>query len=168
MPKLARRGDMTLRDALRAIIEEFQPSLIVSPSMFDLHADHRAIAYYAHTAAPEATIATYIVHGSGPANRLAGQIELTESEQRRKREAIECHVSQLALSRDRFLSYARTTESFYRAEFDVVRVESAARQWMTAFRHSMRVLFGVYPTADSGVQPAADVQDSTGDVPGLL
>ena len=72
------------------------------------------------------------------------------------------------LSRERFLSYARQTESFYLPEFDVVSVDSRAREWMTAFRHSMRVLFGVYPRVDSGVQPAADVQDRPGDVPGLL
>ena len=159
--RLARRRDTRLRDALGAIVEKIQPTLIVSPSSFDLHADHRAIAYFAHTAAPDATIATYVVHGQGPSERLACRIELDEYERQRKREAIECHVSQLALSRDRFLSYARQTESFYTAEYDLVRVESAAREWATSFVHSMRVLFGMYPAAEteSGVQPAADVQD---------
>jgi len=166
--KLARAHDGRPGDALREIFARIQPTLIVSPSSFDLHSDHRAIAYFAHTAAPQATIATYIVHGAGQPRRLACQIELTESEQQRKHEAIECHVSQLALSRERFLSYARQTESFYLPEFDVVRVDSRAREWMTAFRHSMRVLFGVYPRVDSGVQPAADVQDRPGDVAGLL
>jgi LmbE family N-acetylglucosaminyl deacetylase len=166
--KLARGRDMRLRDALREVIGDIQPALIVSPSSFDMHSDHRAISYFAHAAAPDATIATYVVHGAGPAQRLASQIELTEAEQQRKREAIECHVSQLTLSRERFLSYARQTESFYMPEFDVVHVDSRAREWMTAFRHSMRVLFGVYPRVDSGVQPAADVQDRPGDVPGLL
>ena len=166
--KLARARDTRLRDALRSVVEKVQPTLIVSPSSFDMHSDHRAIAYFAHKAAPAAVIATYVVHGAGSAKRLACQIELSEVEQRRKREAIECHISQLTLSRERFLSYARQTESFYAPEFDVVRVDSAAREWMTAFRHSMRVLFGVYPPVDSGVQPAADVQDSPGDVPGLL
>lgn len=166
--KLARSRDTRLRDALRSVVEKVQPTLIVSPSSFDMHSDHRAIAYFAHKAAPDAAIATYVVHGAGPSKRLACQIELTEIEQRRKREAIECHISQLTLSRERFLSYARQTESFYAPEHDVVRVDSAAREWMTACRHSMRVLFGVYPPVDSGVQPAADVQDGAGDVPGLL
>ena len=165
---LARRGDTRLRDAFRAIVADFQPTLLVSPSTFDLHADHRAIAYYTHSAAQDAAIATYVVHGHGPTERLSCRMELAGSEQKRKREAIACHVSQLALSRDRFLSHAGAFESFYRAEFDAVRVESAAREWITALRHSMHVLFGRYPTVDSGVQPAADVQDSPGDVPGLL
>jgi len=157
---LARRADMRLRDAFREIIENIQPTLIVSPSSFDLHADHRAISYYAHSAAPDATITTYVIHGNAPEKRLACHIELTNCEQQRKQEAIECHVSQLALSRNRFLSYARRTESFHTAEFDLVRVESVARVWMTAFEHSVRVLFGAYPrNTQSGVQTAADVQD---------
>ena len=169
MAKLARRRDMRLHDTLRAIIAEFQPTLIISPSTYDLHSDHRAIAYYAHASARDVPITTYVVHGRGPADRLACSIELADCEQQRKRDAIACHVSQLALSRDRFLSYARTTESFYSAEFDVVRVESVMREWMNSFRHSMRVMFVNYPTGGgSGVQPAADVQDSAGDVPGLL
>src|SRR5713226_9182708 len=164
MAKLARRGDLRLPDALRTIVAEFQPTLIVSPSTYALHTDHRAIAYYAHSAAPDATIVTYVVHGNGAPERLACRIELVDCEQRRKCEAIQCHVSQLALSRDRFLAYARTSESFYVAEFDLVHVESAAREWINAFRHSIRVLLGTYPSpADSGVQPAADVQDGAED-----
>jgi len=160
MAKLARRGDMRLRDTLHAIIADFHPTLIVSPSTYDLHSDHRAISYYAHAAAPEAAMTTYVVHGQGLAERLACRIELPDCEQQRKRDAIACHVSQLALSRDRFLSHARTSESFYSAEFDVVRVESVMREWMNSFRHSISVLFGSYPAAGaSGVQPEADVQD---------
>src|SRR5207245_9181932 len=75
---LARSGDTRLRDELRAIVEKIQPTLIVSPSSFDLHADHRAIAYFAHSAAPAATIATYVVHGEGPAQRLKCRVELGE------------------------------------------------------------------------------------------
>ncbi len=161
IPTLARRGDGRLRDALQNVVTEFDPTLIVAPSTFDLHSDHRAIAYFTHSAAPQVPIVTYVVHGDAPADRLAARIELSEVELQRKREAIECHTSQLALSRDRFLSYARPSESFYGAEFDVVRVESAARERLIAFRHAMRVMFGAYPAAgSSGVQPATDVQDS--------
>ena len=145
--RLARRQDASLAGALRSVFAKIQPTLIVSPSSFDLHSDHRAIAYFAHSAAADTPIATYVVHGAGPRNRLDCTIELTEREQQRKREAIECHISQLTLSRERFLAYARQVESFYKSEFDVVRVDSAAREWWTAFRHSLRVVFGVYPAA---------------------
>jgi len=166
---LARRGDIALREKLRQTIEDVQPTLIVSPSTFDQHSDHRAIAYYAHRAAPDANLTTYVVHGNAPSERTVCALDLTECEQKRKFDAIECHQSQLSLSRDRFLSYGRRRETFFKAEHDIVRVESALRERLIAFRHAMRVCFGTYsPVRPSGVQPAADVQDSAGDVAGLL
>jgi len=166
---LARRGDVALREKLRETIENIQPTLIVSPSTFDEHSDHRAIAYYAHCAAPDANIATYVVHGNAPAERAVCALELSGCEQKKKFDAIECHQSQLSLSRDRFLSYGRSRETFFKAEYDIVHVESALREHLIGFRHAMRVCFGTYsPGRTSGVQPAADVQDSAGDVPGLL
>ena len=166
---LARRGDVALRDKLRETFDDVQPTLIVSPSTFDEHSDHRAIAWYAHCAAPEANIATYVVHGNAPAERAVCTLELSGCEQKKKIDAIESHQSQLSLSRDRFLSYGRRSETFFRAEYDIVRVESALRERLINLRHAMRVCFGTYPPArTSGVQPAADVQDSAGDVPSLL
>ena len=99
---------------------------------------------------------------------MAVRLALTAREQLWKRQAIECHKSQLLLSRERFLSYARPVESFYAAEHDVVGVDSVTREWLRALRHAGRVLFGSYDAGDSGVQPAADVQDGAGDVAGLL
>jgi LmbE family N-acetylglucosaminyl deacetylase len=163
---LARRGDIALRDKLREVFEHVQPTLIVSPSTFDDHSDHRTIAWYAHCAAPDSSITTYVIHGTAPAERAVCTLELSGLEQKRKFDAIECHRSQLSLSHDRFLSYGRRHETFCRAEFDIVRVESAMRERLINLRHAMRVCFGTYPA--SGVQPAADVQDSAGDVPGLL
>lgn len=166
---LARAGCPRLLDALRAVIDEFQPTLIVSPSSRDLHADHRALAWFVHRAAGESTpIVTYVIHGDPREERMAVRIDLTPREQLWKRQAIECHKSQLLLSRERFLSYARRVESFYAAEHDVVGVDTAAARWMAAVRHAGRVLFGSYDAGDSGVEAAADVQDGAGDVAGLL
>lgn len=168
--KLIRGGDTRLLQALRKVVVEFNPTLIVSPSSRDLHNDHRAIAWCAHVAAAgEIPITTYVVHGEGNARRIAIRIELTENEQRRKSAAIECHESQLVLSRDRFLSYVRPTESFYTAEYDLIAVESASRARFGSLLHALHVVFGSYPVpAPSGVKPAADVHDRPGDVPGLL
>jgi LmbE family N-acetylglucosaminyl deacetylase len=166
---LARAGCPKIHAALKSVIDDFQPTLIVAPSSRDLHADHRALAYFVHRIAGESTpIVTYVIHGDPIAERMAVRLELTPREQLWKRQAIECHKSQLLLSRDRFLSYARPVESFYAAEHDVVGIDTASSQWLAAFRHAGRVLFGSYDAGDSGVQPAADVQDGAGDVAGLL
>src|ERR1044071_2411751 len=165
---LARAGCPKIHDALRAVIDDFQPTLIVSPSSRDLHADHRALAWFLHPAAGQTPIVTYIVHGDPDEQRMAVRLALTPREQLWKRQAIECHKSQLLLSRDRFLSYARPVESFYAAEHDAVSVDTRPQEWMRALRHAGRVLFGTYDAGDSGVQPAADVQDGAGDVAGLL
>ncbi|HYS56434.1 MAG TPA: PIG-L family deacetylase [Thermoanaerobaculia bacterium] len=167
--RLARHGENILREIVIKIVDDFKPTAIISPSSFDQHSDHRAIAYCIHKAAPDANIATYVIHGKAPAQRELSRIELSAREQKRKLDAVKCHQSQLALSRARFLSYACRGEAFYKAEFDVVRVESAMRERFIAFQHAVRVCFGAYPSIeDSGVKPAADVQDSAGDVAGLL
>lgn len=144
---LARQGDQRLTDILRGIIRDFQPSLLVSTSAQDLHADHRAVAFFAHQAvhgcgdnAPE--VVTYVVHGEGAPARLHSSLALTEGERARKRRAIECHSSQLLLSRRRFLSYAQAHEDFFLPEFDLVRAESRARQRAASVRHVCYVLFG--------------------------
>jgi LmbE family N-acetylglucosaminyl deacetylase len=166
---LARAGCPKIHAALKEVIDDFQPTLIVSPSSRDLHADHRALAYFVHRIAGESTpIVTYVIHGDAIEERMAVRLALTAREQLWKRQAIECHKSQLLLSRERFLSYARPVESFYAAEHDLVGLDTAASQWIAACRHAGRVLFGSYDAGDSGVQPAADVQDGAGDVAGLL
>jgi len=160
---LARRGDTQLPESLRAIVEEFRPTLIVSPSALDLHSDHRAIAWFVHRAATHHTIITYLVHGRGPAERRLCDIELTERERLRKRSAIECHASQLFLSRERFLAHARPVETYYKAEHDLVRLESRLEGWLRGWRHVAHVVFG-----SLRVQSAADVEHRAGDVAGLL
>src|SRR5512132_1300994 len=43
---MARGGDQTIADELRAILRDYEPALLVTPSAQDLHADHRAVAYF--------------------------------------------------------------------------------------------------------------------------
>ena len=145
--EMARRGDQRPADMLRSIMRDYQPSLLVTPSAQDDHSDHRAVAYFAHQAvrglgesAPE--VLTYVVHGEGSPARLHFSLDLTERELQRKREAIECHRSQLHLSRERFLAYARPIEEFFNPEFDLVCTESRTRERIGAIRHSCRVVFG--------------------------
>jgi len=157
---LARRGDASLRDALRAHVDDFQPSLVVAPSMQDFHSDHRAVSWYAHQAAGRG-IVTYVVHGDGAPRRLRFTIALTDEERARKRRAIECHVSQLLLGRRRFLSYAHGPEEFFAPELDLAYTESRVH----TIRHACFALFGA---RSARKEAAADVEDRAGDVPGVL
>src|SRR5258706_4839805 len=136
---MARTGDLRVRHALTAIINEFEPSLLVIPSAFDLHADHRAISWLAHGATSGRNVVTYVIHGRPPRGRLAFRLELIAEETARKRSSIECHQSQLVLSKTRFLSYARSVEEFYETEFDV-EVKSQVHDWSCAIRHAVRVV----------------------------
>jgi LmbE family N-acetylglucosaminyl deacetylase len=187
----ARRGDRELLDALQREIRELQPTLIVSPSSFDAHCDHRAIAWYVHVAqtrlstgartgvAAQTGVATgtqtgvsvlhtYVIHGAGPPSRVAFTLDLTSGEQARKRDAIRCHESQLLLSRDRFLSYATPSEQFYEAEHDLVRVESWLETTLKNVKHAWFVVVTRQGARHSHVQAAADVQHGAGDVRRLL
>jgi len=167
--RMARSGDDRLTKAIREAAARFHPTLIVSPSSFDLHADHRAVSWFVHRALPEASIVTYIVHGRPPAGRIAFRIVLTDREQARKRDAIECHASQLLLSRRRFLGYAREKESFFLAEHDLVRIDSRFRERIADLRHALLAIRGGDPPPEpSGIESAADVEDRPGDVAGLF
>jgi LmbE family N-acetylglucosaminyl deacetylase len=170
--RLARQGDQRLTDTLRGIVRDFDPTLLVSTSAQDFHADHRAVAWFAHHAvravgdnAPE--IVTYVVHGEGAPHRLHFSLQLTEREREQKLRAIECHGSQLLLSRSRFLSYAQPREDFFAPEFDLVCAESRMRERARNLRHACFVMFGArYParvplgigrsgTASAGRTPSA-------------
>jgi LmbE family N-acetylglucosaminyl deacetylase len=141
--QLARSGDTRLQSDLERHASEFRPTLVIAPSFFDVHTDHRATAWFAHKAfGPEIPFATYIVHGQAQPMRTLFTIRLTPAEQQKKRDAIACHESQLLLSRHRFLAYAAATETFYAPEHDVVRVVSPAQQRLTAWRHALRAIAG--------------------------
>jgi LmbE family N-acetylglucosaminyl deacetylase len=137
---MARRGDLRVREAIAASIEAFAPSLLVIPSAFDLHPDHRAIGWFAHDAAKGANIVTYVIHGHPPHDRFAFRVELNAEEAARKRAAIECHQSQLVLSRTRFLSYARPVEEFFHPEFGIARLDSRMHDWSCSIKHAARVV----------------------------
>jgi len=137
---MARRGDLRVRDAIASAIESFSPSLLVIPSAFDLHPDHRAIGWFAHDVAKGCEIVTYVIHGHPPHERLSFRFELNAEEAARKRAAIECHQSQLVLSRTRFLSYARPVEEFFHAEFEIARLDSRLHDWSCAMKHAARVM----------------------------
>lgn len=133
---LARGNEVSLASEIGKHAAEFDPTLAIVPSAFDYHTDHRAAGWYCHQVLDPRVVATYVVHGKVPSLRARFTLHLTEDEQRMKRDAIGEHASQLLLSRDRFLSYARATETFYIAENDVLRVDSAKREKFDKVRHA--------------------------------
>ncbi len=140
LTRMVRTGDLRARDSLATIINDFGPTLLVLPSAFDLHPDHRAISWLAHGVATGRNVVTYVIHGHAPPGRLEFRIDLNAEETERKRAAIECHQTQLVLSRKRFLSYARAAEEFNKAELDVARIDSRLRDWSCSLKHTALVL----------------------------
>jgi len=111
-------GSEELLVTLVAEIAEWRPTLLVTPSALDRHPDHSALAVLVRCALarlgpdqPRFTEISYLVH-AGPATHNWLHLRLCTEEQARKRAAILCHTSQLALSRRRFLAFAADSERF--------------------------------------------------------
>jgi LmbE family N-acetylglucosaminyl deacetylase len=137
---LARSGDPRFIDAIANEVATFAPTTIIAPSFLDLHIDHRAASYFVHAAAPNANIVTYLVHGKFDASRVAATIELTDEEMRRKRAAMDCHATQLRLSRKRFLEHLKPSETYLRTEHDIVRIVLLEEERRAARQHVRHVL----------------------------
>jgi LmbE family N-acetylglucosaminyl deacetylase len=105
---------------LARTIENGAPTHLLLPSPADTHPDHSALAILLGLALERYVAARpgvmrlhYLVHGaSGSFLREAHELPHSPLEQRAKRRAIVCHKTQVALSRRRFLSYARRPERF--------------------------------------------------------
>jgi len=114
-----------------SLFADWKPTLVVLPSPFDLHPDHSALAVLARLALGRvwpgqaagdggARVLSYIVHRTatmpiGEATDEPGvaRLELTPTEQARKRRAILCHATQLTVHRRKFLAFADREEIFF-------------------------------------------------------
>jgi LmbE family N-acetylglucosaminyl deacetylase len=100
-------------------IREWEPTVALLPAMFDAHPDHSALAVAFSMAlelagAPAIRSWEYLVHRPQvpvPQKPIAFQLHAAEVE--RKRRAILCHETQVALSRKRFTSFAKIEETYY-------------------------------------------------------
>lgn len=107
-------------DRLIGIIEEWEPTLLLVPSVSDTHPDHNALAVISRFMLNELflpenrmSVWSYVVHGRSRAffdRALA--VQCSGSEALVKANAIRCHKTQLSLSKKRFLAYARRPEHF--------------------------------------------------------
>jgi LmbE family N-acetylglucosaminyl deacetylase len=114
------RGCAATLCRLASIIRTGRPTHLLLPSATDTHPDHSALAVllgvviddYLAPAHPFTRL-HYLVHGASESfQRAACELPHSRLESRAKRRAIVCHVTQVALSRRRFLSYARRPERF--------------------------------------------------------
>jgi len=101
---------------LLAQIEEFQPTRLVLPVLEDRHPDHSALdvllrlALLRYSGAIPQLIA-FGVHGAVPPEEGA-ILTLSQQQCDIKRAAIQIHMTQMLLSRKRFIAYAQLQEPF--------------------------------------------------------
>lgn len=137
---LRRNADGPLA-AIAERVRQLDPTFVAAPSMFDVHADHRAASYLAHLAVGDREVlGTYIVHGRVPPERVRLRLELTAGERARKREAIEAHATQMLLGRGRYTAYASDEEIFCRSEEDLVVLDRPARHAWIRVRHAVHAV----------------------------
>ena len=122
-------GSATAVDSLASLISGRRPTLLVAPSLFDLHPDHSALAVLARLAVSRVDpgqrprLLSYLIHRSrrmaragGAAEQGALRFDPTEQEKDRKRRAILRHATQLVVHRRKFLSFADRPEIFLPGE----------------------------------------------------
>jgi len=113
-------GSRETMQRLANVISDWQPTDLLLPSAADTHPDHSGLAVLLGFALedylppqPWLTRLHYLVHGASAAfRRQACDFPSDALERKVKQHAILRHVTQVALSRRRFLSYARRPERF--------------------------------------------------------
>jgi LmbE family N-acetylglucosaminyl deacetylase len=116
---LLMQGSQELFAAFANEIRAFNPSILVIPTMLDAHPDHSAlcvaITLILNSIGNSAIrVWEYLVHRPQVGiRRRPGILRLDPAEVERKRNAILCHETQVALSASRFMRFARTEETFY-------------------------------------------------------
>jgi LmbE family N-acetylglucosaminyl deacetylase len=118
---LWKEGDHSLLENLTNEFIAWRPTLLILPSEFDRHSDHRATHLYGRAALAETSnncpVLTYLIHRpwlmkltQKPKPQI--KLELSPVEQDKKLQAILCHKTQMALSKSRFSQFAQTTEPY--------------------------------------------------------
>jgi len=119
-------GNELAQRALTDAIEEWRPTVVVAPSLLDLHPDHSALAVMMALAmtslrdrVPVRKVVRFMVHNPHlRSRRHEGSLvlPLSEVQRARKRAAIACHESQLVLRGSWLLAFASGEERFYLEE----------------------------------------------------
>jgi LmbE family N-acetylglucosaminyl deacetylase len=162
---LLRKVPARLSAILREEIDQFKPTLVLAPSLYDAHPDHSALSVAIALALerseyPSARCYNYIIHRPRQMPQLpARKFRLTEEEQRQKRTAISCYRSQLHLFPERFTRFAQPSEIYYdsdspepvatRYSFEVSRTSRNLNLEMDApqlLRRAREILFVFSPS----------------------
>jgi LmbE family N-acetylglucosaminyl deacetylase len=115
---------------LAITIGSWQPTHLLMPSAADTHPDHSALAVLLGvvlddylTSQHRMTRLHYLVHGASESfAREAHDLPSSPMERKAKRRAIVCHVTQVALSRRRFLAYSKRPERFVVGDGKAIRL----------------------------------------------
>lgn len=113
------RADTEILERFCTEIRDWDPTQIIFPSSYDLHPDHNALHVILQialerTGYPKIPQFHFLVHCKRPELvPCRRDIHLSEHERNLKKQAILCHGTQMALSRKRFLAYARPEEIFF-------------------------------------------------------
>ena len=116
---LLMQGSQELFAAFANEIRAFNPSILVIPTMLDAHPDHSALCVTITLVLNSIgnsgiRVWEYLVHRPQVGIRQRPVIlRLDPAEVERKRNAILCHETQVALSASRFMRFARAEETFY-------------------------------------------------------
>jgi len=133
---LVLHGNQVAMATLSELVRGYRPTVVVGPSLLDLHPDHSALAVMLQqvleglpdTLAPRSDV-RYLVHNPRLLARREGSLvlALSATQRARKRSAIACHQTQLVLRSTWLLSFAKREERFYLAESPVGLVEHPVR-----------------------------------------
>ncbi len=116
-------GNELARRAVADALLEWRPTVLVMPSLLDLHPDHSALAVLVTLAAadlgarlPVRKVVRFLVHNPRlRSRRHEGSLvlPLSDAQKAHKRAAIACHRSQLVLRGSWLLSFASEEERYY-------------------------------------------------------
>ena len=116
-------GNELAQRAITDALREWRPTVVVMPSLLDLHPDHSALAVMMSLALgrlqnsmPVRRVVRFLVHNPQlRSRRHEGSLvlPLSDSQRARKRAAIACHKSQLVLRGSWLLSFASKEERYY-------------------------------------------------------
>jgi LmbE family N-acetylglucosaminyl deacetylase len=112
-------GEPELPILITEQLQDWEPTVAFIPTMQDAHPDHSALAVAFSMALDSVggssiRVLEYLVHKPQvPISQEPVKLLLSTEEVERKRRAILCHETQVALSRGRFTSFAKVEEAYY-------------------------------------------------------